>query len=64
MEKLMEELKNQIKIMNRKNVCRHSLGDGVLDHLYSVYPFNKFEYIISHLTWYRYNYAATVSGYP
>ena len=49
MEKLMEELKNQIKIMNRKNVHRHNLGDEVLDHLYSVYPFNKFEYIISHL---------------
>lgn len=49
MEKLVNELKNQIMIMNRANGNKYNLSDEVLDNLYSVYPFNKFEYIISHL---------------
>lgn len=49
MEKLIKELKKQIAAMNKVNRGRYNLSDDVLDHLYSVYPFNKFEYIISHL---------------
>lgn len=49
MEKLVNGLKNQIMIMNRANGNKYNLSDEVLDNLYSVYPFNKFEYIISHL---------------
>lgn len=49
MEKLIEELKKQIAVMNKSTGCKYNLSDEVLDSLYSVYPFNKFEYIISHL---------------
>ena len=49
MEKLIEELKTQIEAMNKVNGDKYDLCDEVLDNLYSVYPFNKFEYIISHL---------------
>jgi type I restriction/modification enzyme len=35
--------------MNNANGRKYNLSDEVLDSLYSVYPFNKFEYIISHL---------------
>ena len=47
----MEDL---IKKLNRaKNRLpeneKNSLSDDILDKLYTVYPFNKFEYIISHL---------------
>lgn len=49
MEKLIEELKKQIIIMNSTNGSKFNLSDKALDNLYSVYPFNKFEYIISHL---------------
>ena len=49
MEKLIKELKAKVKAMNKKSVTKFNLSDDVLDHLYSVYPFNKFEYIISHL---------------
>lgn len=49
MEKLVNELKMQISEMNKQNGGKYSLSDDVLDNLYSVYPFNKFEYIISHL---------------
>lgn len=48
MEKLIKELEVQINRMS----CKHSeykLSKEFLDNLYSVYPFNKFEYIISHL---------------
>ena len=49
MERLINELKNKIKEM--KNLTNNSfdLSDERLDDLYSVYPFNKFEYVISHL---------------
>ena len=49
MEKLIEELKTQIEAMNKVNGDKYDLCDEVLDNLYSVYPFNRFEYIISHL---------------
>lgn len=49
MEKLVKELKRQIATMNKMNVGKYNLSDEVLDNLYSVYPFNKFEYILSHL---------------
>jgi type I restriction/modification enzyme len=49
MEKLLKELKNQIVAMNKANASKYNLSDEILDNLYSVYPFNKFEYIISHL---------------
>lgn len=49
MEKLIKVLKNKIVAMNRVNGCNYNLSDEVLEGLYSVFPFNKFEYIISHL---------------
>ncbi len=49
MEHLINELKN--KIIEMKTITNNSfdLSDERLDDLYSVYPFNKFEYVISHL---------------
>lgn len=47
MEKLLLELKKQIKKLPTK--LSDNLSDGVLDKLYSVYPFNRFEYVLSHL---------------
>lgn len=49
MERLINELKN--KIIEMKTLTNNSfdLSDERLDDLYSVYPFNKFEYVISHL---------------
>ncbi len=49
MEKLIQELEKQIKIMDEATCHQYHLSNEVLDNLYSVYPFNKFEYIISHL---------------
>lgn len=47
METLISQLKEQIKKLP-KGVAS-TLTDDILDKLYSVYPFNRFEYIISHL---------------
>ena len=47
METLISQLKAQIKKLP-KGVAA-TLTDDILDKLYSVYPFNRFEYIISHL---------------
>ena len=49
MEKLIETLKEGISTLDTKSPGYFNLSDAVLDSLYSVYPFNKFEYIISHL---------------
>ena len=49
MERLISELKNKIIYMKQKTYNRIDLGDSRLDDFYSVYPFNKFEYVISHL---------------
>ena len=48
MEILVKELKNGIAKL-KKSANKHDLSDKFLDNLYSVYPFNKFEYVISHL---------------
>ena len=47
MEILIQELKQHIG--NLPNNKANNLSDEILDKLYSVYPFNRFEYIISHL---------------
>ncbi|MBQ9510437.1 MAG: hypothetical protein IJR55_01860 [Clostridia bacterium] len=49
MERLISELKAKIIDMKQKTDNRIDLSDSRLDDLYSVYPFNKFEYVISHL---------------
>lgn len=49
MEKLIKELQTQISKMNKATNNRFNLSNEVLNSLFSVYPFNKFEYIISHL---------------
>lgn len=45
MENLIEELNRHIK--SSKN--QYNLSDDYIDNLCFVYPFNKFEYVISHL---------------
>lgn len=49
MERLISELKSKITLMRKKTNNSIDLRDESLDDLYSVYPFNKFEYVISHL---------------
>ncbi len=49
MERLISELKCKIKDMKSNTNNTIDLSDERLDDLYSVYPFNKFEYVISHL---------------
>lgn len=49
MERLISELKYKIKDMKNNTNNPIDLSDERLDDLYSVYPFNKFEYVISHL---------------
>ena len=49
MEKLIKELKRKISALNKASGNQYDLSDRVLDSLYSVYPFNKFEYVISRL---------------
>lgn len=49
MEILINELKKELAKMNGKDKNKYKLSDTDLERLYSVYPFNKFEYIISHL---------------
>ena len=49
MQELLNLLKKKIILLRRKTNGEYDLNDDVIDHLYSVYPFNKFEYIISHL---------------
>lgn len=47
METLISQLKERIQ--NLPEGTSHALSDEVLDRLYSVFPFNRFEYVISHL---------------
>lgn len=47
METLLLELKKQMKRLPAN--LSNNLSDEVLDKLYSVYPFNRFEYVLSHL---------------
>lgn len=49
MEQLINELKAEIQKLREKCGDKYDLSDEALDNLYSVFPFNKFEYIISHL---------------
>lgn len=49
MEKLIEELKENICVLNRRDGYQKDLDESFIDKLYPVYPFNKFEYIISRL---------------
>ena len=49
MEKLINELKGRISDLNKKFGHQKDLDEDVLNKLYSVYPFNKFEYVISRL---------------
>lgn len=49
MEKLIDELKERISELNNKIGHQRDLDDEVLDKLYSVFPFNRFEYVISRL---------------
>lgn len=47
METLIKELKKYKR--NLSNEYKQNVEDNILEKLVSVYPFNKFEYIISHL---------------
>ena len=47
METLVKELESYKKSLSAEE--KQMLSDSVLDKLYAVYPFNKFEYAISHL---------------
>lgn len=49
MERLIKELKTKILQLKKKDGNRYNLSEKFLDSLYSIYPFNKFEYVISHL---------------
>jgi len=49
MEKLIAELKKKITELRKVSEDKYDLSEDFLENLYSVYPFNKFEYIISHL---------------
>lgn len=45
----MEILENELKQFLKANNDKLKITDTFLDNLYSIYPFNKFEYVISHL---------------
>lgn len=49
MEKLIEVLHQSIEQLNIKKSGKYDLSDAFLERLYSVYPFNRFEFVISHL---------------
>ena len=49
MEKLEQELQHKIIAMKRATKGAIDFSTTALDDLYSVYPFNKFEFVISHL---------------
>lgn len=49
MELLVKELKEDIQKLENKCGTKYNLSDDYLNKLFSVYPFNKFEYVISHL---------------
>jgi hypothetical protein len=49
MEKLQNELAGFVDEFNNIYPEKYDLSEEFLEHLYSVFPFNKFEYMISHL---------------
>lgn len=61
MEKLINFLTGKTKELNDRTFGRHNLTKEFLDSLYSVYPFNRFEYVISHLIAEHITYPAAVS---
>lgn len=49
MENLLGELQDRVRVLQQRSGSKYALDGESLESLYSVYPFNKFEYIISHL---------------
>jgi hypothetical protein len=49
MDQLVEELKQDIEKLRAKCGDKYDLSADTLSSLYSVYPFNTFEYVVSHL---------------
>lgn len=49
MQELLDLLKKKIVLLRQRTHGKYDLNDGFIERLCSVYPFNKFEYIISHL---------------
>ncbi|MCL2694862.1 MAG: hypothetical protein FWE69_00870 [Clostridiales bacterium] len=49
MDLLLEELQQYIEKLNQKAPGQYHLSDDFLERLHSVFPFNRFEYVISHL---------------
>lgn len=49
MQILEDQLKEFLDELKKTNNEIDTINEDILDNLYSVYPFNKFEYIISHL---------------
>lgn len=49
MENLLNELSGYISKLNMSNPGKYDLTEEFLKNLYSVFPFNRFEYVISHL---------------
>ena len=47
MQDLLALLKKKIVILRQNTNGEYDLNDDIIEHLYSVYPFNKFEYIPS-----------------
>lgn len=49
MKKLSKVIREATNRLKENNACFPYLTEDSLENLYSVYPFNRFEYIISHL---------------
>ena len=49
MEKLKQILNEKIKIFNEKTNNEYNLSEELLEQMNSAYPFNPFEYVMSHL---------------
>lgn len=49
MEKLKEILVRYVEKLSNRDNNDYQLNDVFLNKLYEVYPFNRFEYVISHL---------------
>ncbi|MDR2924929.1 MAG: hypothetical protein LBU76_03115 [Azoarcus sp.] len=49
MEHLLKELEKYTEQLKLKALEKYDLSNDFLERLYSVFPFNRFEYIISHL---------------
>ena len=49
MEVLEKELKDLLMKMKKETNDKYDMNEEILDNLYSIYPFNKYEYILTHL---------------